>query len=346
MDYTDGTQNNHRIWNDPGSVTVAAGKTLTITAEGKSAVGAMIDVGTLKINGAANLTAKGTDNAYGLLVRGHGHAIFNGETTIGTDGTGSGAQATVVLVRNGAESVFEDDWTKGYEAENSEYGIPAPETTAEFNGKTTLNGKVSLGDNTTLKIGGEVTNNANMLISDTLAITGNAVFINGSASDETDDIWVKTITLDEGSTLRQTGGMHFQVGVVGGTWAEESKEFYDLAGNTAEDDTTELLLKLGLDTDTPAEQKLELAGGHFTTVGSNEKAQVKAVELLKNYSVAYTKGTYDYSKFTVNTDGNRTDDDKNLRIAGASVTTETLTLTAGSAAVESGSLSVAVYQQR
>lgn len=135
--------------------------------------------------------------------------------------------------------------------------------------------------------------------------------------------------------------MHFQVGVVGGTWAEESKEFYDLAGNTAEDDTTELLLKLGLDTDTPAEQKLELAGGHFTTVGSNEKAQVKAVELLKNYSVAYTKGTYDYSKFTVNTDGNRTDDDKNLRIAGASVTTETLTLTAGSAAVESGSLSVA-----
>lgn len=402
MDYTDGTQNNHRIWNDPGSVTVAAGKTLTITAEGKSAVGAMIDVGTLKINGAANLTAKGTDNAYGLLVRGHGHAIFNGETTIGTDGTGSGAQAAVVLVRNGAESVFEDDWTKGYEAENSEYGIPAPETTAEFNGKTTLNGKVSLGDNTTLKIGGdvtvngdyvsngvtsgsgsltivngqntvftqasnavsaqtstskdinvslqlgkltisggEVTNNANMLISDTLAITGNAVFINGSASDETDDIWVKTITLDEGSTLRQTGGMHFQVGVVGGTWAEESKEFYDLAGNTAEDDTTELLLKLGLDTDTPAEQKLELAGGHFTTVGSNEKAQVKAVELLKNYSVAYTKGTYDYSKFTVNTDGNRTDDDKNLRIAGASVTTETLTLTAGSAAVESGSLSVA-----
>lgn len=402
MDYTDGTQNNHRIWNDPGSVTIAEGKTLTITAEGKSAVGAMIDVGTLKINGAANLTAKGTDNAYGLLVRGHGHAIFNGETTIGTDGTGSGAQAAVVLVRNGAESVFEDDWTKGYEAENSEYGIPAPETTAEFNGKTTLNGKVSLGDNTTLKIGGdvtvngdyvsngvtsgsggltivngqntvftqasnavsaqtstskdinvslqlgkltirggEVTNNANVLISDTLAITGNAVFINGSASDGTDDIWVKKITLDEGSTLRQTGGMHFQEGVVGGTWAEESKEFYDLNGNTAGDNTTELLLKLGLDIDAPAEQKLELAGGHFTTVGSNEKAQVKEVELLKNYSIAYTKGTYDYSKFTVNTDGNRTDGDKNLRIAGASVTTDTLTLTAGSAAVESGSLSAA-----
>lgn len=406
MDYTDGTQNNHRIWNDPGSVTIAEGKTLTITAEGQSAVGAMIDVGTLEINGAANLTAKGTDNAYGLLVRGHGHAIFNGETTIGTDGAGSGAQAAVVLVRNGADSVFEDDWTKGYEAENSEYGIPAPKTTAEFNGKTTLNGKVSLGDNTTLKIGGdvtvngdyvsngvtsgsgsltivngqntvftqasntvsaqtststdinvslqlskltisggEVTNNANMLISDTLTITGNAVFNNGSANDGTDDIWVKKITLDEGSTLRQTGGMHFQEGVVGGTWAEESKEFYDLDGNIAEDDTTELLLKLGLDTDTdtdvPAEQKLELAGGHFTTVESNEKAQVKAVELLKNYSVAYTKGTYDYSKFTVNTDGNRTDDGKNLRIAGASVTTDTLTLTAGSAAVESGSLSVA-----
>lgn len=403
MDYTDGTQNNHRVWNDPGSVTVAAGKTLSITAEGKSAVGAMIDVGTLTINGAANLTAKGTDNAYGLLVRGHGHAIFNGETTIGTDGAGSGAQAAVVLVRNGADSVFEDDWTQGYEAENSEYGIPAPETTAEFNGKTTLNGKVSLGDNTTLKIGGdvtvngdyvsngvtsgsgsltivngqktvftqasnavstqtstsepinvslqlgkltisggEVTNNAHMLISDTLAITGNAVFINGSASDGTDDIWVKKITLDEGSTLRQTGGMHFQEGVVGGTWAEESKEFYDLDGNIAGDNTTELLLKLGLeDTDAPAEQKLELAGGHFTTVGSNEKAQVKEVELLKNYSVAYTKGTYDYSKFTVNTDGNRTDGTKNLRIAGASVTTDTLTLTAGSAAVESGSLSAA-----
>lgn len=402
MDYTDGTQNNHRIWNDPGSVTIAEGKTLTITAEGKSAVGAMIDVGTLKINGAANLTAKGTDNAYGLLVRGHGHAIFNGETTIGTDGTGSGAQAAVVLVRNGAESVFEDDWTEGYEAENSEYGIPAPETIAEFNDKTTLNGKVSLGDNTTLKIGGdvtvngdyvsngvtsgsgsltivngqktvftqasnavsaqtstlkdtnvslqlgkltisggEVTNNANMLISDTLAITGNAVFINGSASDGTDDIWVKKFTLDEGSTLRQTGGMHFQEGVVGGTWAEESKEFYDLDGNIAGDNTTELLLKLGLDTDAPAEQKLEFAGGHFTTVESNEKAQVKEVELLKNYSVAYTKGTYDYSKFTVNTDGNRTDGDKNLRIAGASVTTDTLTLTAGSAAVESGSLSAA-----
>lgn len=403
MDYTDGTQNNHRVWNAPGSVTVAAGKTLTITAEGQSAVGAMIDVGTLEINGAANLTAKGTDNAYGLLVRGHGYAIFNGETTIGTDGAGSGAQAAVVLVRNGADSVFEDDWTKGYEAENSEYGIPAPETTAEFNGKTTLNGKVSLGDNTTLKIGGdvtvngdyvsngvtsgrgsltivngqntvftqasktvsaqtstskdinvslqlgkltisggEVTNNANMLISDTLAITGNAVFINGSASDGTDDIWVKKITLDEGSTLRQTGGMHFQEGVVGGTWAEESKEFYDLNGNTAGDDTTELLLKLGLDTDVdvPAEQKLELAGGHFTTVGSNEKAQVKAVELLTNYSVAYTKGSYDYSKFTVNTDGNRTDGDKNLRIDGASVTADTLTLTAGSATVESGSLSV------
>lgn len=402
MDYTDGTQNNHRVWNAPGSVTVAAGKTLTITAEGQSAVGAMIDVGTLEINGAANLTAKGTDNAYGLLVRGHGHAIFNGETTIGTDGAGSGAQAAVVLVRNGADSVFEDDWTTGYEAENSEYGIPAPETTAEFNGKTTLNGKVSLGDNTTLKIGGdvtvngdyvsngvtsgsgsltivngqktvftqasnavsaqtstskdinvslqlgkltisggEVTNNANMLISDTLAITGNAVFNNGSANDGTDDIWVTKITLEEGSTLRQTGGMHFKEGVVGGTWAEESKEFYDLDGNIAGDNTTELLLKLGLDTDAPAEQKLEFAGGHFTTVESDEKAQVKEVELLKNYSVAYTKGTYDYSKFTVNTDGNRTDGAKNLRIAGASVTTDTLTLTAGSAAVESGSLSAA-----
>ena len=402
MDYTDWLQDDLRVWNDPGSVTVAAGKTLSITAEGKSAVGAMIDVGTLEINGAANLTAKGTDNAYGLLVRGHGHAIFNGETTIGTDGAGSGDQAAVVLVRDGKNSAFKDDWTDKYEAAGN--GIPAPETTAEFNGKTTLNGKVSLGDNTTLKIGGdgdvtvngdyvsngvtsgsgsltivngqktvftqasnavstqtstskdinvslqlgnltisggEVTNNANMLISDTLAITGNAVFTNGSASDGTDDIWVKKITLDEGSTLRQTGGMHFQVGVVGGTWAEESKEFYDLNGKTAEDDTTELLLKLGLDTDTPAEQKLELAGGHFTTVGSNEKAQVKAVELLKNYSVAYTKGTYDYSKFTVNTDGSRTDDDKNLRIAGASVTTDTLTLTAGSAAVESGSLSAA-----
>lgn len=401
MDYTDWFQDDHRVWNDPGSVTVAAGKTLSITAEGKSAVGAMIDVGTLKINGAANLTAKGTDNAYGLLVRGHGHAIFNGETTIGTDGAGSGDQAAVVLVRDGKNSAFKDDWTDKYEAAGN--GIPAPETTAEFNGKTTLNGKVSLGDNTTLKIGGdvtvngdyvsngvtsgsgsltiingqktvftqasnavsaqtstlkdinvslqlgkltisggEVTNNANMLISETLAITGNAVFINGSASDGTDDIWVKKITLDEGSTLRQTGGMHFQEGVVGGTWAEESKEFYDLDGNIAGDNTTELLLKLGLeDTDAPAEQKLELAGGHFTTVGSNEKAQVKEVELLKNYSVAYTKGTYDYSKFTVNTDGNRTDGDKNLRIAGASVTTDTLTLTAGSAAVESGSLSAA-----
>lgn len=401
MDYTDWLQDDLRVWNDPGSVTVAAGKTLSITAEGKSAVGAMIDVGTLEINGAANLTAKGTDNAYGLLVRGHGHAIFNGETTIGTDGAGSGDQAAVVLVRDGKNSAFKDDWTDKYEAAGN--GIPAPETTAEFNGKTTLNGKVSLGDNTTLKIGGdvtvngdyvsngvtsgsgsltivngqksvftqasnavtaqtstskdinvslqlgkltisggEVTNNANMLISDTLAITGNAVFINGSASDGTDDIWVKKITLDEGSTLRQTGGMHFQEGVVGGTWAEESKEFYDLDGNIAGDNTTELLLKLGLeDTDTPAEQKLELAGGHFTTVGSNEKAQVKEVELLKNYSVAYTKGTYDYSKFTVNTDGNRTDGAKNLRIAGASVTTDTLTLTAGSAAVESGSLSAA-----
>lgn len=401
MDYTDWLQDDLRVWNDPGSVTVAAGKTLSITAEGKSAVGAMIDVGTLEINGAANLTAKGTDNAYGLLVRGHGHAIFNGETTIVTDGAGSGDQAAVVLVRDGKNSAFKDDWTDKYEAAGN--GIPAPETTAEFNGKTTLNGKVSLGDNTTLKIGGdvtvngdyvsngvtsgsgsltivngqksvftqasnavtaqtstskdinvslqlgkltisggEVTNNANMLISDTLAITGNAVFINGSASDGTDDIWVKKITLDEGSTLRQTGGMHFQEGVVGGTWAEESKEFYDLDGNIAGDNTTELLLKLGLeDTDTPAEQKLELAGGHFTTVGSNEKAQVKEVELLKNYSVAYTKGTYDYSKFTVNTDGNRTDGAKNLRIAGASVTTDTLTLTAGSAAVESGSLSAA-----
>lgn len=401
MDYTDWLQDDLRVWNDPGSVTVAAGKTLSITAEGKSAVGAMIDVGTLEINGAANLTAKGTDNAYGLLVRGHGHAIFNGETTIVTDGAGSGDQAAVVLVRDGKNSAFKDDWTDKYEAAGN--GIPAPETTAEFNGKTTLNGKVSLGDNTTSKIGGdvtvngdyvsngvtsgsgsltivngqksvftqasnavtaqtstskdinvslqlgkltisggEVTNNANMLISDTLAITGNAVFINGSASDGTDDIWVKKITLDEGSTLRQTGGMHFQEGVVGGTWAEESKEFYDLDGNIAGDNTTELLLKLGLeDTDTPAEQKLELAGGHFTTVGSNEKAQVKEVELLKNYSVPYTKGTYDYSKFTVNTDGNRTDGAKNLRIAGASVTTDTLTLTAGSAAVESGSLSAA-----
>lgn len=66
MDYTDWLQDDLRVWNDPGSVTVAAGKTLSITAEGKSAVGAMIDVGTLEINGAANLTAKGTDNAYGL----------------------------------------------------------------------------------------------------------------------------------------------------------------------------------------------------------------------------------------------------------------------------------------
>lgn len=137
------------------------------------------------------------------------------------------------------------------------FGYQTPrQPVAEFKGTTTLNGKVSLGDNTTLKIGGdvtvngdyvsngvtsgdgsltivngqktvftqasnavsaqtstskdinvslqlgkltisggEVTNNANMLISDTLAITGNAVFINGSASDGTDDIWVKKLPL-------------------------------------------------------------------------------------------------------------------------------------------------------
>lgn len=393
LNYSDYGSNNSTDGAQGGSVVFEDTSALTVEASGKAAVGVLVDVGSLIVNGKADIKASGTKNEYGIVIRGHGKASFNGETEV---------TAENALVLTPEDKLDGLDWAND---EIYDYGYQTPrQPVIEFNGKTTLNGKVSLGDNTTLKIGGdvtvngdyvsngvtsgdgsltivngqktvftqasnavsaqtstskdinvslqldtltinggEVTNNANMLISDTLAITGNAVFINGSASDGTDDIWVKTITLDEGSTLRQTGGMHFQEGVVGGTWAEESKEFYDLSGKTAGDDTTELLLKLGLDTDTdtPAEQKLELAGGHFTTVGSNEKAQVKEVELLKNYSVAYTKGTYDYSKFTVNTDGNRTDDDKNLRIDGASVTTDTLTLTAGSAAVESGSLSAA-----
>lgn len=393
LNYSDYGSNNSTDGAQGGSVVFEDTSALTVEASGKAAVGVLVDVGSLIVNGKADIKASGTKNEYGIVIRGHGKASFNGETEV---------TAENALVLTPEDKLDGLDWAND---EIYDYGYQTPrQPVIEFNGKTTLNGKVSLGDNTTLKIGGdvtvngdyvsngvtsgdgsltivngqktvftqasnavsaqtstskdinvslqldtltinggEVTNNANMLISDTLAITGNAVFINGSASDGTDDIWVKTITLDEGSTLRQTGGMHFQEGVVGGTWAEESKEFYDLSGKTAGDDTTELLLKLGLDTDTdtPAEQKLELAGGHFTTVGSNEKAQVKEVELLKNYSVAYTKGTYDYSKFTVNTDGNRTDGTKNLRIAGASVTTDTLTLTAGSAAVESGSLSAA-----
>ena len=393
LNYSDYGSNNSTDGAQGGSVVFEDTSALTVEASGKAAVGVLVDVGSLIVNGKADIKASGTKNEYGIVIRGHGKASFNGETEV---------TAENALVLTPEDKLDGLDWAND---EIYDYGYQTPrQPVIEFNGKTTLNGKVSLGDNTTLKIGGdvtvngdyvsngvtsgdgsltivngqktvftqasnavsaqtstskdinvslqldtltinggEVTNNANMLISDTLAITGNAVFINGSASDGTDDIWVKTITLDEGSTLRQAGGMHFQEGVVGGTWAEESKEFYDLSGKTAGDDTTELLLKLGLDTDTdtPAEQKLELAGGHFTTVGSNEKAQVKEGELLKNYSVAYTKGTYDYSKFTVNTDGNRTDDDKNLRIDGASVTTDTLTLTAGSAAVESGSLSAA-----
>lgn len=391
LNYSDYSSNNSTDGAQGGSVVFEDTSALTVEASGKAAVGVLVDVGSLIVNGKADIKASGTKNEYGIVIRGHGKATFNGETEI---------TATNALVLTPKDELDGLEWAND---EIYNYGYQTPrQPVIEFNGKTTLNGKVSLGDNTTLKIGddvtvngdyvsngvtsgdgsltivngqktvftqasnavstqtstskdinvslqlgkltisgGEVTNNAHMLISDTLAITGNAVFINGSVSDGTDDIWVKTITLDEGSTLRQTGGMHFQEGVVGGTWAEESKEFYDLDGKIAGDNTTELLLKLGLDTDAPAEQKLELAGGHFTTVGSNEKAQVKEVELLKNYSVAYTKGTYDYSKFTVNTDGNRTDGDKNLRIAGASVTTDTLTLTAGSAAVESGSLSAA-----
>lgn len=392
LNYSDYDSNNSTDGAQGGSVVFEDTSALTVEASGKAAVGVLVDVGSLIVNGKADIKASGTKNEYGIVIRGHGNATFNGETEV---------KAKNALVLTPEDELDGLNWANN-EIYNFGYQTPR-QPVAEFNGKTTLNGKVSLGDNTTLKIGGdvtvngdyvsngvtsgsgsltiingqktvftqasnavsaqtstlkdinvslqlgkltisggEVTNNANMLISETLAITGNAVFINGSASDGTDDIWVKKITLDEGSTLRQTGGMHFQEGVVGGTWAEESKEFYDLDGNIAGDNTTELLLKLGLeDTDAPAEQKLELAGGHFTTVGSNEKAQVKEVELLKNYSVAYTKGTYDYSKFTVNTDGNRTDGDKNLRIAGASVTTDTLTLTAGSAAVESGSLSAA-----
>lgn len=392
LNYSDYDSNNSTDGAQGGSVVFEDTSALTVEASGKAAVGVLVDVGSLIVNGKADIKASGTKNEYGIVIRGHGKATFNGETEV---------KAKNALVLTPEDELDGLNWANN-EIYNFGYQTPR-QPVAEFNGKTTLNGKVSLGDNTTLKIGGdvtvngdyvsngvtsgsgsltiingqktvftqasnavsaqtstlkdinvslqlgkltisggEVTNNANMLISETLAITGNAVFINGSASDGTDDIWVKKITLDEGSTLRQTGGMHFQEGVVGGTWAEESKEFYDLDGNIAGDNTTELLLKLGLeDTDAPAEQKLELAGGHFTTVGSNEKAQVKEVELLKNYSVAYTKGTYDYSKFTVNTDGNRTDGDKNLWIAGASVTTDTLTLTAGSAAVESGSLSAA-----
>ena len=392
LNYSDYDSNNSTDGAQGGSVVFEDTSALTVEASGKAAVGVLVDVGSLIVNGKADIKASGTKNEYGIVIRGHGKATFNGETEV---------KAKNALVLTPEDELDGLNWANN-EIYNFGYQTPR-QPVAEFKGTTTLNGKVSLGDNTTLKIGGdvtvngdyvsngvtsgdgsltivngqktvftqasnavsaqtstskdinvslqlgkltisggEVTNNANMLISDTLAITGNAVFINGSASDGTDDIWVKKITLDEGSTLRQTGGMHFQEGVVGGTWAEESKEFYDLDGNIAGDNTTELLLKLGLeDTDAPAEQKLALAGGHFTTVGSNEKAQVKEVELLKNYSVAYTKGTYDYSKFTVNTDGNRTDGAKNLRIAGASVTTDTLTLTAGSAAVESGSLSAA-----
>lgn len=185
LNYSDNTSNAATSVAKDGSISTSD---LTINAAGgRAAAAILVDVGEVKVNGKADIKASGSDNSYGIALRGDGKAIFNGDTTVT-------AANALYLTQKGALTGFGDDGlAPGFEKDSSkdyEYGQQSSgKAAAEFNGTTTLNGAL------TQEAGTTITNNGSMTVAGNVAIGGD--FANNG-----------TLKIDTATSLDLTGKLN------------------------------------------------------------------------------------------------------------------------------------------
>ena len=82
LNYSDYSSNNSTDGAQGGSVVFEDTSALTVEASGKAAVGVLVDVGSLIVNGKADIKASGTKMSTALSSEDMVKATFNGETEI------------------------------------------------------------------------------------------------------------------------------------------------------------------------------------------------------------------------------------------------------------------------
>lgn len=183
LNYSDYDSNNSTDGAKGGSVVFEDTSALTVDVSGKAAVGVLVDVGSLVVNGKADIKASSTENEYGIVIRGHGKATFNGETEV---------TATNALVLTPEDELDGLDWAND---EIYNYGYQTSRhPVAEFKGTTTLNGALKQSSGTTINNTGTMTVKGDAMIAGTISgETGTLTLTTGTVTGNViqDAIYVK-----------------------------------------------------------------------------------------------------------------------------------------------------------
>lgn len=193
LNYSDYSSNNSTDGAQGGSVVFENTSALTVDASGKAAVGVLVDVGSLVVNGKADIKASGTENEYGIVIRGHGKATFNGETEI---------TATNALVLTPEDGLVGLNWANN-EIYNFGYQTPR-QPVIELKGTTTLNGALKQSSGTTINNTGTMTVNGDATIAGT--ISGEAGTLTLTTGNVTGNVTQDSIYVKGGSVILADSG--------------------------------------------------------------------------------------------------------------------------------------------
>lgn len=193
LNYSDYDSNNSTDGAQGGSVVFEDTSALTVEASGKAAVGVLVDVGSLIVNGKADIKASGTENEYGIVIRGHGKASFNGETEV---------TAKNALVLTPEDKLDGLNWANN---EIYNYGYQTSrQPVIEFKGTTTLNGALKQSSGTTINNTGTMTVNGDAMIAGT--ISGEAGTLTLTTGTVTGNVTQDTIYVKGGSVILADSG--------------------------------------------------------------------------------------------------------------------------------------------
>lgn len=193
LNYSDYDSNNSTDGAKGGSVVFEDTSALTVDVSGKAAVGVLVDVGSLVVNGKADIKASSTKNEYGIVIRGHGKATFNGETEV---------TATNALVLTPEDELDGLDWAND---EIYNYGYQTSRhPVAEFKGTTTLNGAIKQSSGTTINNTGTMIVNGDARIDGT--ISGEAGTLTLTTGTVTGNVTQDSIYVKGGSVILAASG--------------------------------------------------------------------------------------------------------------------------------------------
>lgn len=193
LNYSDYGSNNSTDGAQGGSVVFEDTSALTVEASGKAAVGVLVDVGSLIVNGKADIKASGTENEYGIVIRGHGKASFNGETEV------TAKNALVLTPKDKLDGL---NWAND---EIYDYGYQTSrQPVIEFKGTTTLNGALKQSSGTTINNTGTMTVNGDAMIAGT--ISGEAGTLTLTTGTVTGNVTQDTIYVKGGSVILADSG--------------------------------------------------------------------------------------------------------------------------------------------